>query len=91
MEIDLSIMHLCKTVRPSSSSTHSQKLVATEHRLWRQTLEAAECLIFEAKSDIEALIEGTLDTNAILSSKLKSPTWEAINESLGSGTDEEEA
>jgi len=68
--------------------TDSQKLVATEHRLWRQALETAEHLISEAKSDIEALIEGTLDTNAILSGKLKPPTWETINESLGSGTDE---
>jgi len=50
--------------------------------------EVALGLVAEAKSDIEALIEGTIDTNAILSGKLKPPTWETINESLGSGTDE---
>ncbi|MCD6305951.1 MAG: hypothetical protein J7M32_06640, partial [Deltaproteobacteria bacterium] len=39
-------------------------------------------LVSEAKSDIEALIEGILDTDAILSGKLKPPTWETINESI---------
>lgn len=36
----------------------------------------------KAKSDVEALIEGTLDTNAILSGKLKPPTWEDVEKEL---------
>ena len=40
--------------------------------------EEARALIATAKADVEALIIGTLDTDAILSGKLKSPTWEAI-------------
>jgi len=35
-----------------------------------------------AKSDVEALIEGKLDTDAILSGKLKAPTWEDIEKEL---------
>ena len=34
----------------------------------------ATSLVEEAKADVEALIDGTLDTNAILSGKLKPPT-----------------
>jgi len=41
-------------------------------------LEKSRTLINEAKSDVEALIEGTLDTKAILSGKLKPPTEEDV-------------
>jgi hypothetical protein len=36
----------------------------------------------ESKSIVEALIEGKLDTDAILSGKLKAPTWEDIEKEL---------
>lgn len=39
-------------------------------------------LILKAKSDVESLIEGELDTDAILSGKLKAPTWEDIQKEL---------
>jgi len=42
----------------------------------------AHLLTSEAKSHVEALIEGTLDTDAIMSSKLKPPTWEDIEKEL---------
>jgi len=35
-----------------------------------------------AKSDVESLIEGRLDTDAIMSGKLKAPTWEDIEKEL---------
>lgn len=35
-----------------------------------------------AKSDVEALIEGKLDTGVILSGKLKAPTWVDIEKDL---------
>jgi hypothetical protein len=37
-------------------------------------------LVEEAKADVEALIEGTLDVDAILAGKLKAPTAEDIPE-----------
>ncbi|MCK9521430.1 MAG: hypothetical protein M0R76_00090 [Proteobacteria bacterium] len=40
--------------------------------------ERARALIQEAKADVEALIDGTLDTKAILSGKLKPPTEEEV-------------
>ena len=36
----------------------------------------------DAKSDVEALIEGKLDTDTIMSGKLKAPTWEDIEKEL---------
>ena len=42
----------------------------------------AYALTDEAKSDVQALIEGKLDTDAILSGKLKAPTWEDIEKEL---------
>ena len=41
-------------------------------------LEAAIVLVTKAKADVEALIEGTLDTAAILSGRLKPPTYEDL-------------
>lgn len=62
--------------------TDSQKLIATEHGLWRESLETTDRLVAEAKSDIEAMIGGTLDTKSIQSSTLKPPTWEDIKKEL---------
>ncbi len=53
-------------------------LIASHHSL----MTKAQYLVADAKSDVEALIEGTLDTNAILSGKLKPPTWEDIEKEL---------
>ena len=39
-------------------------------------------LIENIKSDVESLIEGKLDTVAIMSGKLKAPTWEDIEKEL---------
>ena len=36
----------------------------------------------DAKSDVEALIEGTLDTDAILSGRMKVPVWEDVEKEL---------
>ena len=41
-------------------------------------LEKARVLVAEAKADVEALIEGTMDTAAILSGRLKPPTYEEL-------------
>jgi hypothetical protein len=49
----------------------------------RQLLaKEASRLITEAKTDVEALIEGTLDIDAILSGKVKPPTWETVTETI---------
>lgn len=42
----------------------------------------AYALTDEAKSDVEALIEGKLDTDAIMSGSLKAPSWEDIEKQL---------
>lgn len=49
-------------------------------RYWLQ--EKSSKLANEAKSDVEALIEGKLNTEAILSGQLKVPTWEDIEKEL---------
>jgi hypothetical protein len=41
-------------------------------------LEKARVFVSEAKASVEALIEGTLDTAAILSGRLKPPTYEEL-------------
>jgi type I restriction enzyme, S subunit len=46
-------------------------------------LYKASTLVSAAKADVEDLIEGTLDTDAILSGKVKPPTWEAIIAAIG--------
>ncbi len=43
-------------------------------------VEQARILVQEAKADVEALIEGTLDVDAILAGKLKAPTADDIPE-----------
>jgi hypothetical protein len=43
-----------------------------------QLTEQAKDLISEAKSDAEKLIEGKLDTEGIISERIKVPTWEDI-------------
>ena len=45
-------------------------------------LSMANEYVLDAKSNVEALIEGKLDTAAILSGKLKAPTWEDIEKEL---------
>lgn len=46
-------------------------------------MNKSDFYVYEAKSDVESLIEGKLDTDAILSGKLKAPTWEDIEKELG--------
>lgn len=43
-----------------------------------QALLAANDLVAQSKSDVESLIEGTLDTHAILAGRLKPPTMEEL-------------
>lgn len=45
---------------------------------YQELSERAVDLVNEAKADVEALIEGTLDTKAILSGKLKPPAAEEV-------------
>ena len=45
-------------------------------------LSMANEYVLDAKSNVEALIEEKLDTDAILSGKLKAPTWEDIEKEL---------
>jgi len=45
-------------------------------------MEKAHDLSKGAKTDIEELVEGDLDTDAILSGKLKAPSWEDIEKEL---------
>ena len=59
-----------------------QRRIGDYTRKTLRLLHTASTLVVEAKSDIEALIEGTLDTNVILSGKLKPPTWEDIEKEL---------
>lgn len=47
-------------------------------------LERARVLVGEAKSDVEALVDGTLDTAAILSGRLKAPTYEGLVQAIAS-------
>lgn len=49
---------------------------------YEQLSEKAVELTNEARTDVEALIEGTLDTDAILSGKVKPPTWEMVTEKI---------
>lgn len=66
---------------PGAKANIRNELGTLEWQRHRLQEEGAR-LISEAKSDVEALIEGTLDTNAILSGKLKPPTWEDIEKEL---------
>lgn len=50
--------------------------------MYEHLAEKAVELTNEAKIDVEALIEGTLDTDAILSGKVQPPTWEAITAAI---------
>ncbi len=52
--------------------------IARHHYL----MEKAHILSQKAKADVEALIEGTLATEAILSGKLKTPSWEEIEKEV---------
>lgn len=45
-------------------------------------LEKARAFVDEAKSDVEALVDGTLDTAAILSGRLKAPTYEGLVQAI---------
>jgi len=45
-------------------------------------MERAHNLSKEAKCDVESLIEGKLDSEAIMSGKRKAPTWEDIEKEL---------
>ncbi len=65
-------------IRLPCINNEDQKKVADVVRKWRAALEAADRLVDEAKTDVEALIEGTLDTDAILAGRLKPPTMEEI-------------
>ena len=62
--------------------TTIQKQIGDKCRVWQTILKKSEALVQSAKSDVEALIEGELDTDAILSGKLKAPTWEDIEKEL---------
>ena len=59
-----------------------QKKIGDKCRVWQTILKKSEALVQSAKSDVEALIEGNLNTDAILSGNLKSPTWEDIEKEL---------
>ncbi len=59
-----------------------RKKIGTKAKRRSDLLYTSRKLIAQAKSDVEALIEGTLDTNAIMSGKLKPPTWEVIEKEL---------
>jgi len=61
---------------------NSQKAIGDKCRKRQAILYKSESLINSAKSDVESLIEGKLDTAAILSGKLKAPTWEEIEQEL---------
>lgn len=49
---------------------------------YQRLKDASSKLIDKAVSDAEKLIEGELDTDAIMSGKLKAPTWEDIEKEL---------
>lgn len=55
-------------------------------RKFMQLTEQAKDIISEAKSDVEKLIEGKLDTEGILSGRIKAPTWDGIEAELGEQT-----
>lgn len=55
-----------------------RQIIDTNTRQVFSFLYRATQLIREAKSDVEALIEGRLDVEGILAGRIKSPTWEDI-------------
>ena len=63
-------------------SREAQDEVERLVRLWIDFSEKSIGFNTEAKSDVEALIEGKLNTDAILSGKIKAPTWEDIEKEL---------
>jgi type I restriction enzyme S subunit len=64
--------------RLSNIESEISNYIANHHYL----MEKAHILTKEAKSQVESLIEGTLETEAILSGKLKAPTWQDIEKEL---------
>lgn len=56
--------------------------IATLIKKRQKLISIAFQLTTEAKADVEALIEGKLDNAAIMSGKLKAPTWEDIEKEL---------
>lgn len=78
------------TVRPNTTKPDVEKLlipllprevmedIGIAVKRYVNLMETSLDLIQQAKADVEALIEGTLDTDAILTGKVKPPTWEAI-------------
>ena len=64
--------------RVESIEADISKLVEKHHYL----MERAHNLSKEAKCDVESLIEGKLDSEAIMSGKRKAPTWEDIEKEL---------
>ncbi|GIK36924.1 MAG: hypothetical protein BroJett011_07570 [Chloroflexota bacterium] len=60
--------------------TQQQIANLTRECLW--LLYRAKDLVAEAKSDVEKLIEGKLDTEGIMAGRLKAPTWEGIQANL---------
>jgi len=63
-----------------SKSARQQIGLKAKHK--SDLLYKSKWLMVESKSIVEALIEGKLDTDAILSGKLKAPTWEDIEKEL---------
>lgn len=58
----------------------TRKLIGSAARDSLQLLRQASLLVDAAKADVEALIDGTLDVDAILAGTLKAPTAEDIPE-----------
>ena len=64
--------------RISNKEAKISHCMASHHYL----MEKAHNLIKKAKSDVESLIDGKLEIEAILSGKMKAPAWEDIEKEL---------
>lgn len=71
-----------KILLPNISKTDRKK-IGEQLRNHDLLIDRANTLIKEAKSDVEKLIEGKLDTKGIISGRIKGPTWEDIRCALG--------
>ena len=72
-----------KVYDPLTAVEFSPVVMFTESELERYVHKGrAYACPKEAKSDVESLIEGRLDIDAILSDKLKAPNWEDIEAKL---------
>ncbi|NCA71251.1 MAG: restriction endonuclease subunit S [Sphingobacteriia bacterium] len=76
---NINLDELGRILFPPVSLQQQQRVAAAVCR-WNRLVDARTLLVDQAKADVEALIEGTLDVQAILAGTLKAPTADDIPE-----------